>query len=270
MTHTFWKMHGAGNDFILFDDRAGRIPADRLPWLRSIAARRTGIGCEGVILLQPASDADLRMRFFNPDGHPAEMCGNGSRCAARLAFDLGIASASMTIATDAGIIRATVEKETVELALPDPTDIEPYFDLEVAGHPISLGAANTGVPHAMLEVEEVKEAPITTLGPTIRHHARFAPAGTNVNFVQRIDESHLAIRTYERGVEAETGACGTGAAATAAVMALRGRAASPVTVITPSGYELRIAFDTHDDAVDKLTLAGPAAYVFKGSVELPQ
>jgi diaminopimelate epimerase len=209
------------------------------------------------------------MRFFNPDGRTAEMCGNGARCAARLACDLGITGASMTIATDAGAVHARVEDDTVRLSLPDPTDIEPCFDLEVGGHTISLGSANTGVPHVMLEVQEMEEAPVMSLGPSLRYHTRFAPAGTNVNFVRRIDDSHLEIRTYERGVEAETGACGTGATAAAVIMALRGRAVPPVTVTTVSGDRLRIAFDAGVNAVSNLTMSGPAVYVFKGSVALP-
>jgi len=269
MTLTFWKMHGAGNDFILFDDRSNLVPAEDQAWLSHIAARRTGVGCEGIILLQASGDADFRMRFFNPDGRMAEMCGNGARCAARLAHDLGIAGAAMTIATDAGQVHATVDDATVELSLPDPTDIEPYFDLEVDGHPLSLGMANTGVPHVMLETEELEDAPVVSLGADLRHHSRFAPAGTNVNFVRRIDASHLQIRTYERGVEGETGACGTGATAAAVIMALRGRADPPVVVTTRSGDELRIDFIVRGEAVSNLTLSGPAVYTFKGRVELP-
>ncbi len=269
MKETFWKMHGAGNDFILFDDRSGRVPACNPPWLRAIAARRTGIGCEGIILLQTTGDADFRMRFFNPDGRPAEMCGNGARCAARLAVDLGIASASLTMATDAGRVHANVYDDTVELALPNPTGIEPYFDLVVDGHPIALGMANTGVPHVMLEVQELKEAPVETVGASIRHHTRFSPAGTNVNFVRRVDESNLEIRTFERGVEAETGACGTGATAAAVIMALRGRAVPPVTVTTVSADQLRITFEQQGNSISRLTLDGPAVHVFKGSVDWP-
>jgi diaminopimelate epimerase len=269
MTQPFWKMHGAGNDFILFDDRAGLIPLTHQEWMASIAARRTGIGCEGIILLQTASDADFRMRFFNPDGRSAEMCGNGARCAARLAVELGIAAVSMAIATDAGVVHATVNGDTVELSLPDPVAIDPYCDLEVDGHPVSCGSANTGVPHVMLEVQDLDEAPVATLGATIRHHAHFAPAGTNVNFVERVDASHLHIRTYERGVEAETGACGTGAAAAAVIMTLRDRATPPITVTTVTGAQLRIGLKRQDSSVTDLSLTGPAVHVYKSSIELP-
>ncbi|MBL7076186.1 MAG: diaminopimelate epimerase [Kiritimatiellae bacterium] len=269
MTQTFWKMHGAGNDFILFDDRACLIPTANEAWLSLIATRRTGIGCEGVILLQPAGDADVRMRFFNPDGRPAEMCGNGARCAARLTFELGMAGDSMTIATDAGKVRATVDDDSVRLALPDPTDVQPYGDIEVDGRHVSCGQANTGVPHVMLEVQDLDEAPVVSLGATIRHHVQFAPNGTNVNFVQRVDESRLRIRTYERGVEGETGACGTGAAAAAVIMALRGRARPPVTVTTISGDDLQIGFEQQGDAITRLTLAGPAVHVYQGTIDVP-
>jgi diaminopimelate epimerase len=125
------------------------------------------------------------------------------------------------------------------------------------------------VPHLILETQDLEEAPVLALGPALRNHTRFAPAGTNVNFVRRVDDSRLEIRTYERGVEAETGACGTGATAAAIIMALRGRAVSPVTVTTSSGDHLRIAFEPGANSVTNLTLAGPAVYVFKGSIELP-
>jgi len=130
----FWKMHGAGNDFILIDDRGLQFPGDHPDWIASIAHRRTGIGCEGIILLQPSDEADFRMRFYNPDGRPAEMCGNGARCAARLAGELGIADSPMRIATDAGILSATVTAGGVQLSLPTPADLRPYFDLEVDGN----------------------------------------------------------------------------------------------------------------------------------------
>ncbi|MDP6629683.1 MAG: diaminopimelate epimerase [Kiritimatiellia bacterium] len=269
MTQPFWKMHGAGNDFILFDDRAGLFPLANREWMASVAARRTGVGCEGIILLQAASDADFRMRFFNPDGRAAEMCGNGARCAARLAFELGIAPASMTIVTDAGVVHANVNGDAVELSLPDPVDIAPCYDLEVDEHPVSCGSVNTGVPHVMLEVQDLDEAPVATLGATIRHHPHFAPAGTNVNFVRCVDTSHIEIRTYERGVEAETGACGTGAAAAAIVMTLRGRTTPPVTVTTVTGDQLHIGLERQGDSVTSLTLAGPAVHVYMSSIELP-
>jgi diaminopimelate epimerase len=265
----FWKMHGAGNDFILCDDRGLQFPADHPAWIESIARRRTGIGCEGIILLQPSDEADFRMRFFNPDGRPAEMCGNGARCAARLAGELRIADSPMRIATDAGILSATVTAEGVQLSLPPPTDLRAYFDLKVDGNTLSAGSANTGVPHVVLEMQDLDEAPVVALGAAIRHHASFIPAGTNVNFIQRMDDSTLRIRTYERGVEAESGACGTGAAAAAIVMALRGRATPPVKLTPLSGDPLTIGFDLCDDSVTNLTLSGPATHVFHGELPLP-
>ncbi|NQU41225.1 MAG: diaminopimelate epimerase [Lentisphaerae bacterium] len=265
----FWKMHGAGNDFILMDDRALALPAENADWLVSLARRRTGIGCEGIILLQPATEADFRMRFYNPDGHSAEMCGNGARCAARLAVELGIAPARMTLATDAGVLEALVTPDTVRLALPDPTEVRAYFDLSVDGAPISCGAANTGVPHVVLELQDLDEAPVMRLGPTIRNHPSFIPVGTNVNFVQRVDQHELRVRTYERGVEAESGACGTGVTAAAIVMALRQRVTPPVSVATLSGDCLTIGFSMQGDRVSHVTLSGPAVHVYEGTLPLP-
>lgn len=266
---TFWKMHGAGNDFVLFDDRTGVIPAEDADWLAHIAARRTGIGGEGIILLQDAAQGDVRMRFYNPDGRAAAMCGNGARCAARLAYELGMAPASMTIVTDAGLVSADVGDDAVTLALPAPTDVQAQCAIEIDGTPIAYGRANTGVPHIVIEVEDLAHAPVASLGALLRHHSRFAPAGTNVNFVRRPAPSHLTIRTYERGVESETGACGTGATAAAIVMALRKGMPSPITVSTPNGQSLRIRFALHEGTVSDVCLTGPAVRVYKGQLDLP-
>ncbi len=262
----FWKMHGAGNDFILFDDRSPSVPSDNRAWLAAIASRRTGVGCEGIILLQNADEADVRMRFFNPDGRPAEMCGNGARCAARLAYDLGMAGANMTLVTDAGLIRAAVEDASVRLDLTAPQDVVPQQDLELAGQTLSIGRANTGVPHVVLEVDRVDEVEVVETGRAIRHQRLFEPAGTNVNFVQQLAPGLLAMRTYERGVEAETGACGTGAVAAAIIMAARGHVHSPVRTTTRSGDTLTVAFRHEGTRFSGVTLTGPDVYVYQGQL----
>jgi diaminopimelate epimerase len=271
MRFPFYKMHGAANDFILLDDRSNQFPAHDTAWIARMAARRTGVGCEGVILIQSSAQADFRMRFFNPDGHEVEMCGNGARCVARLAHDLGIAPADMRIETVAGTIAARVGADgRVTLALTPPKDWRLHRHLFVQDRWYEYHFVNTGVPHAVIVVENLSEVPVAELGRAIRYHADFAPAGTNVDFVQAAGPDELRVRTYERGVEAETLACGTGMAAVAVVMARLGQVAFPVRVIPASG-DVLIADARTEAGWDRLdvTLNGPAEYVFEGVLDYP-
>ncbi|MBM4143462.1 MAG: diaminopimelate epimerase [Lentisphaerae bacterium] len=267
MSIPFWKMHGAGNDFILVDDRDGAFPAADAAWIRRVAARRTGVGCEGVILIQASDKADFRMRFFNPDGGEVEMCGNGARCVARLAAEIGAAPAEMTIETVAGTLRAAARGESVELGLSPPKDWRLDRELALRGGTVRYSFVNTGVPHAVIEVDDLEGCDVAGLGAEIRYHAAFAPAGTNANFIRVTGPRALRIRTYERGVEGETLACGTGIAAAALTAARRGRVGPPVRV-TPAGgdvvvVDMRLSGDTAED----VTLTGPAVHVFRGTLD---
>lgn len=255
----FTKMHGAGNDFILVDDRALMFPAGDKAFLARIGSRRTGIGCDGIILIQPSEAADLRMRFFNPDGNEQDMCGNGARCFARRAFDLGAAPEKMEIETRAGIVHAEVLEGQIRLILTDPSDWRMELD---AGMEWPVDFVNTGVPHAVVRVEELEHLNVPRFGSALRHHELFAPNGANANFVKVEADATLSIRTYERGVEAETLACGTGATAAALVAAKRGWVDLPVAVHCAGGYDLAI-----DSNADGTTLSGGAATVFEGEVE---
>ena len=254
----FTKMHGAGNDFIMIDDRKLVFPLDDVAFIQRIACRRTGIGCDGIILLQPSDAADLRMRFINPDGGEQGMCGNGARCIARLAHDLGAAPAGMEIETGAGIVHAEVLGDPIRLDLTDPIDLElgVAVDLE---WPVDF--VNTGVPHAVAWVENVQAVDLPKVGSTLRYHERFAPNGTNANFVKVEADATLSIRTYERGVEAETLACGTGAAAAAVLAAERGWVKLPVPVHCAGGHDLVIGM-----VCGKTTLTGGAEHVFDGEI----
>lgn len=251
-------MHGAGNDFIMADDRELLFPLDDTAFIRRIAARRTGIGCDGIILLQPSESSDLKMRFINPDGNEQDMCGNGARCFARLAFDLGAAPEKMAIETQAGLVRAEVLGDQVRLILTDPSDWRMGLD---AGLQRPVDFVNTGVPHAVVRVEDLQGLDLPGLGSALRHHGLFAPNGTNANFVKVEADATLSIRTYERGVEAETLACGTGAAAAALVAAQRGWVGLPVAVHCAGGYDLTV-----DSGSAGTTLSGGAEYVFEGEV----
>lgn len=258
----FYKMHGAGNDFVLIDDRMQRFPIEDVRLLRWIGRRRDGVGCEGIILLQPSTCSDLRMRFFNPDGAEVEMCGNGARCFARLAYVLGAAPMRMRIETIAGEVQAEVRGSNVCLQLPDPVDI--CFDVETVYGLVNYVVAS--VPHVVSRVEAWPD--LYTAGASIRYDDAFAPAGTNANFVQVDAQDRLLLRTYERGVEAETAACGTGAVASAVVAVLCGWVkAFPVKVVCSSGAILEIGGVCAGAGVRELTLTGPAVTVYEGVMD---
>jgi len=255
----FNKMHGAGNDFIMVDDRALTFPVGDKTFLARISSRRTGVGCDGTVLLQPSDTADLRMRFINPDGNEQDMCGNGARCFARLAFDLGAVPAGMAIETLAGTVRADVVGDQIRVTLTDPRDWRMGLD---AGLEWPVDFVNTGVPHAVIRVDELDRLDLPVLGSHIRYHELFAPEGANANFVKINTDGTLSIRTYERGVEAETLACGTGAAAGALVAAKQGWVELPVAVHCAGGYDLLI-----DSGAKGTTLSGGAEYVFEGELD---
>lgn len=262
----FWKMHGAGNDFILVDDRAGTFPVSDTGWIARISARRTGVGCEGVILIQTSAKADFRMRFFNPDGSEVEMCGNGARCVARLAFEIGAAPARMSIETIAGILNAEVMDEAVRVHMPPPTDWRMDRTLDIGGRRIRYSFVNTGVPHAVVEVEDLDRQEVQKTGAGIRYHGDFAPAGTNADFIAVTGPKSLRIRTYERGVEAETPACGTGIVAAALIAGRLGRVKPPVGVTCAGGNVLEVGYRLAAGGAENVTLLGPAEHVFQGSL----
>jgi diaminopimelate epimerase len=266
----FWKMHGAGNDFILVDDRAQIFPAQDRDWLAALGQRRTGVGCEGIILIQPSAKADFRMRFFNPDGSEVEMCGNGARCVARLAHEIGAAPGRMTIDTVAGLLGADVNGGRVRLGMTKPTGWRLDGALTADGVPLRYGFVNSGVPHAVVETTDLAKMEVVRLGRAIRHHADFAPAGTNANFIQVTGPRELRVRTYERGVEDETLACGTGIVASALVAARRGLVQAPVAVQAASGDWLEVGFTLSADGAENVTLEGPAAHVFRGELDYPR
>ncbi|MDF7798233.1 diaminopimelate epimerase [Pontiellaceae bacterium B1224] len=255
----FTKMHGAGNDFMVVDDRALTFPLDDAAFVESIAARRTGVGCDGILLIQPSEIADFRMRFINPDGGEVDMCGNGARCIARRAFDLGLAPYEMTIETGAGLVQAAVQGKMIRLELTDPTDLR--LGLE-AGLEWAVDFVNTGVPHAVAWVVDLQALELPKVGRILREHVLFAPAGTNADFAKVEADGTLSVRTYERGVEAETLACGTGAAAVAVIAAEKGWVNLPVTVHCAGGFDLVI-----DSVQGRTSLTGGAVTVFEGTVE---
>lgn len=269
MVIPFWKMHGAANDFLLVDDRELTFPSDDGTWIARLAKRRTGVGCEGLILIQPSKTADFAMRFFNPDGNEAEMCGNGARCVARLAHDLGAAPPRMAIATRAGQVRAEVLGEAVRLQMPNPRDWRLDQSLDLNGRKVGYDFVNSGVPHVVIRVVDLEAVDVAGLGADLRRHSAFAPAGTNVNFIRLTGADSIRLRTYERGVEAETLACGTGMVASALVAGRAGLVRPPVRVVPASGDVLAVDFRLTDQGAEDVTLTGPAVHVFRGELEYP-
>ena len=262
----FAKMHGAGNDFVLVDDRDGAFPCDRRV-LAAIGVRGTGVGCEGIILVQRSDRVDFRMRFFNPDGSEAELCGNGARCVAAFAREIGAAKADkMRFETLAGEVHAEILPPTtsqppnlatsqlVKIWMPDPEDLRDNF-------------VNSGVPHCIVPVENLEKADVEGEGRRIRYSEEFAPDGTNVDFVSYHAPNRVDIRTYERGVEAETGACGTGSVAAALVGVAQYGLEFPIAVRTVKGYELVIGGEFDGSAFHSVTLTGPVARVFTGEID---
>ncbi len=265
MNIDFYKMHGAGNDFILVDDREGRFPWRDRDWVARSAARRTGVGCDGVALIQRSDRADFRMRFLNPDGGEASMCGNGARCIARLAAELGAAPARMRIETEAGLLRAVVDGDSVRVWMTEPRGWSPNRELTWPdGAPVLGHVLDTGVPHFVTEVPDIEAVDVAGLGARIRRHPAFAPEGANANFIRIESRDRLRLRTYERGVEAETLACGTGMVACALAAARLGRVDLPVTVVPASGDRLEVDARLDDEAFREVTLTGPAVHVYRG------
>jgi diaminopimelate epimerase len=259
----FYKMTGGGNDFILIDNREGKVDADALrPSIPRICRRRFSVGADGLILLEHSAKANFRWRFFNADGSEAEMCGNGGRCAARLAHLLGMAPADLTFETKAGLIKAQVEDKVVRLTLPPPSDIRLGIFLPMGDEEVSVDFVNTGVPHAVILVPDLKGVDVVGLGRRIRRHEAFQPAGTNVDFIS-VDNGKVAIRTYERGVEDETQACGTGAVAAAVVAGMRGLVSSPAIVIPRSGEPLTISYEGAGK-IKGVSLEGEVRMIYHG------
>ncbi len=265
----FTKMHGAGNDFVLVDNRQQKISLSREQVVR-ICDRHCGIGADGVILLVPCQSrrADWAWQFYNSDGSTGEMCGNGARCFARFVQKHTGLNRDFTFETEAGVITARFHGQRVEVNLTEPMQLHIGEQLPVSGGSQTVHSINTGVPHAILFVPDADKAMVQQLGPEIRRHPRFAPKGTNVNFVQVLGPQHIRVRTFERGVEGETLACGTGVTASALIASRVHHMRSPVQVQVQGGDQLEVSFDESDSRFDNVRLTGPAEFVFEGKINL--
>lgn len=265
----FEKMSGTGNDFIIIDNRSLHIPiAEQSDLARKLCRRMFSIGADGLFFIEKSVVADFGWNFYNADGSVAEMCGNGSRCAARFAYRHGIAGKKMKFATLAGIIEAEIgaDEAVVKVKMTSPHDFRLGLSLSLGNEEWSVGFVDTGVPHAVIFVEN-DDIPVEDWGRAVRFHELFAPKGTNANFVRMLPDGQLKVRTYERGVEAETMACGTGAVASALFAAVQKGLKSPVEVITSGGEILTILFDLFDGPMaDNVFLQGPTRLVCTGNL----
>lgn len=271
----FWKMSGSGNDFILIDNRSGIVPHDGIaPFIKKVSARGLSVGADGLILIEPSQKADFAWRYYNADGGEAEMCGNGSRCAARFALLNGIVSSSrMRFETLAGMIDAEVNGERARVKLTPPSDLRLGLKFKLEGKDYLGHFLNTGVPHLVIPVDDVEAVDVVALGRAGRYHSLFAPKGTNVNFVSDNRSPHASrlapyvqIRTYERGVEGETLACGTGAVAAALILGALKKVGSPVSLMTRGGILLNVDYAWDGKEFTDVHLEGDAKVVFVGEM----
>lgn len=266
----FWKMNGAGNDFVVVDNRELSLDLTRERIAR-LCHRQRGVGADGLLAVEPAqAGADFRMRYYNADGGEAEMCGNGARCFARFAdLLLGGQVEQVSFETEAGLIGAQLIGSQVRLELSDPHSLETGLTLAVGDDALAVDFINTGVPHAVVFVDDLENVDVVRLGAGLRYHPHFAPKGTNANFVKVLAPGHIAIRTYERGVEDETLACGTGMAACALIHHLHTGCAGPVKVDVRGGETLEVGFvPASGHHYREVTLTGPAEITFTGETAL--
>lgn len=265
----FTKMNGAGNDFVVVDNREGKLTLSR-ETIAHLCDRHRGVGADGLLAVEPAQDgADFRMRYYNADGGEAEMCGNGARCFSRYTARLAGRCDRISFETQAGVISAELVGDNVRLSMSVPQEMRLNEKIALSSASLTVHSVNTGVPHAVVVVEDLDGTPVAEYGAGLRYHAHFAPKGTNANFIHALDAQTLAIRTYERGVEGETLACGTGVVASALVFHELTGAQSPVAVQVRGGDTLSVGFETSGTGVyQNVTLTGPADFCFEGEVEI--
>ena len=267
---SFMKLSGAGNDFVIIDNRKKivqkSIDSALSNFVMKVCARRISVGADGLLLVENSEKADFKMRYFNSDGGEAETCGNGARCISKFAYLNGIVGKRMNFETIAGVYESEIIGDSVKVRMSGLTDVKLDFGLALKSGEHTVSFANTGVPHVVFFVDDIENTDVFGIGRETRYHKDFQPAGTNANFIQ-VEDSHLIkIRTYERGVEDETLACGTGAIAAAVVASLKNKVCPPVKVHTKSGSILTIYFDFNDEAVKCVYLEGDARVIFSGKL----
>ncbi|HNY64993.1 MAG TPA: diaminopimelate epimerase [Deltaproteobacteria bacterium] len=262
----FTKMSGTGNDFIVVDAFNAPIDVDWSRFAATFCPRRTGVGVDGLLILSRNDSVDFTYRIFNADGSEAEMCGNGARCAAAFAVRHGIAGDSMSFSTLAGIVQARVNPSNVSIRVTDPKDLVRGRGIDVDGRTVDVWSVNTGVPHAIVFTDDLEGVPVDVLGRAVRYHEAFAPAGTNVDFVQALGGNRIRVRTYERGVEGETLACGTGAVASAIISHAAHKVSGSSVEVGMPGGDLTIGLSIHHGEYRDVWLTGEVSFIFTGTI----
>ena len=268
MNIPFTKMSGAGNDFVIIDNRNPIIePRQKREFVKKVSARKTSIGADGVIFIEDSDKENFSWDFYNSDGSTAEMCGNGARCVSRYAYEHDIAPRQLSFETLAGIITAEVNDSMVKVKLPVPNHLRVDLKVKLGDTSYIVDSLNTGVPHVVVFSKDVNREDIQRIGRGIRFHQEFAPAGTNVNLAQVKDSHSLKVRTYERGIESETLACGTGAVASAILASRKNKVQPPIEVETRGGDLLKIYSDKPDNgSFSNIFLEGTTKNSFEGVI----
>ena len=264
----FTKAVASGNDFIIIDNKNGELDTrdfDYSSMAKDLCSRRFSIGGDGLLVLENSDETDFRMRIINPDGSEVTMCGNGARASALYAAQNGWGE-SLAVETGAGLINAEVVGNNVKLKMSDPTDIKLGIKLGIGQTIMDVHYINTGVPHVVHLVDDLDEYPVNEIGRQVREHTLFAPEGTNADFVGNVKEDTVRVRTYERGVEDETLACGTGVTASAIILGLLDQASSPVKLEAQSGDILTVYFNISGRNISDVYLEGAASIVYEGRV----
>jgi len=266
-TIKFTKMVASGNDFVVIESHKSKV-ASHKSLAKKICDRKYSVGADGILVLEKSRAADIKMRIFNPDGSEAQMCGNGARCIALWTKSKVKSQKSkvLRIETKAGIVGAKVDGENVKIKLTNPVNLKFDIPVKVNKRNIKANFIDTGVPHAVIFVEGINEIHVSDIGREVRYHRKFAPHGTNVDFTEVLNKDSIAIRTYERGVEDETLACGTGSVASALIFALKTHAGNRINVHTKSREVLRVYFIYSGKKFNNVWLEGKARIVFAGKL----
>jgi len=270
MKVSFAKVTASGNDFIVLDNRGSKLEdaiSDFGAFAKFASQRRHSVGADGVLVLEDSKAADFKMRIINPDGSEVAMCGNGARCSALYAYTKKWCGASLKIETAAGLLDAQIKGQSVMVRMTPPVDIRLDRNIGLGTTIINLHTANTGVPHAVHFVDNVKDYPVKQIGSKVRYHKFFEPEGTNADFVEIIDDSTISVRTYERGVEDETLACGTGVVASSVISHLVNGTRGPVSAITRGKDILKIHFRKESNVFKDVYIEGKAHIIFEGGLD---
>jgi len=264
----FTKAVASGNDFIIIDNISGELDTRDFNYSEmavDLCSRRISVGADGLLVLENSDKADLKMRIINPDGSEVDMCGNGARCIALYATECNVGK-EINIETRGGILSAQVKEKNVKLKMSDPKNIKTDINLGIGQNMMTAHYINTGVPHVVHIVDDIEGYDVENIGRQIRRHTMFSPDGTNANFIGRKKDGSLMVRTYERGVEEETLACGTGTVASAVILGLLEQASSPVSLLTKSGELLKVYYENSGQKVTNVYLEGPASIAWEGKV----